>query len=360
MVNINKNVRATRKEVFGDFYSPEKILSYNRPLCISVGSRSIGKSTGVALQLMMDYIDYGRRWCYVRRDADETGLTASSWFDNSYEILKSYNWDPPEVHLEKQVYYDGDKKPLGYAIPLSLQHKYKSITYQNVWWEVYDEFLPMNGRYLGGAGSKKEVECLNSLYQTLDRGIGKAFRNEVRIICIGNAYNYYNPIFVNYHVDRYLRTDTRYLAPKDELWVVEQTRETEATKKIKDSFAYKLSSEQTRQQMYDNMLTGNSGSFIQKVTDPMHISFNIIYEGERYGVYIVPKKGKLYISQKPGQSNINICATTDDHRPNYLMINRYSCFPGTLEAKNAFERGDVLFDSGKSQYMFYNFMLYNN
>lgn len=358
MANINKKTRATPAEVFGDFYSPEKALSYGRPLILSVGSRSIGKSTGTAIKILMEYIDHKKRWCYVRRDRDELGLTASTWFDNAFQILRDYNWDPPEVHLEKQVYYDQDKNPIGYAIPLGLQHKYKSIGYRDVWWEVYDEFLPMNGRYLGGAGSKLEVEALNSLYQTLDRGIGKAFRNEVKIICLGNAYSYYNPIFVNYGVDKYLRTDTKYLAPKNELWVVEQTRETKATAKIRESYAYRLSTESTRDQMYNNMMTGRGGTFVQKIDAPMHGMFNIIYEGVTYGIYLVPSKGKIYVSEKPCTSNINICATTDDHRPNYLMIQRYSCFGGTIELKNAFERGDVLFSSGKSQYMLFNFMLY--
>lgn len=351
--------RLTRREIFGEFYSPEKILSYGKPLNISVGSRSIGKSTGWALQLLMDYITYGRRWCYVRRDRDETGLTAPSWFDNAYQILKDAGWNPPLPHLEKQVYYDDQKNILGYAIPLNLQHKYKSITYQNVWWEVYDEFLPMNGRYLGGAGSNMETECLISLYQTLDRGIGKAYRNEVKTVCLGNAYNYYNPIFISYGVDRFLRTDTKYLSPKDALWVVEQTRETNATKKIKSSFAYRLSSEQTQQQMYDNMLLGNSGEFIQKVDAPMRAVFNIIYEGVKYGVYIVPSKGKFYVSQRPGEVNLQVCATTDDHKPNYLMVSKFSAFAGLVDVKECFERGDVLFDSGKSQFMFFNFMLYN-
>lgn len=358
MANINHGAKRPLTEIYGEFYSPDKILSYGKPLNISVGSRSIGKSTGWAIKLLSDYTQNKKRWCYVRRDKDEVGLTAATWFDNAFDILRDGGWEPPLPHLEKGVYYDDDKNVLGYAVPLALQHKYKSVAYTDVWWEVYDEFLPMNGRYLGGAGSMKEVECIMSLYQTLDRGRGKAFRNEVKIVCVGNAYNYYNPIFIHYGVDKYLRTDTRYLSPKKGLWVVEQTRETEATKKIKTSFAYRLSTDTTKSQMYDNMLLGNAGSFIQKVTAPMHGLFNIIYEGVRYGVYLVPSKGKIYVCQRPCETNINICATTDDHKPNYLMIRRAAMFGATAELKSCFERGDVIFDSGKSQYMLYNYMLY--
>lgn len=358
MAEILKKTKRPLNEVFGDFYSPEKLLSYNRPFNMTVGSRSIGKSTGWGIQLLADYVNHGRRWCYVRRDRDELSLTASTWFDNAADILRFNNWDVPPIYLEKQVYYNDKKEPCGYAIPLALQHKYKSIGYNNVWWEIYDEFLTPSGRYIGGAGSNREHECLMSLYQTLDRGIGRPFRNEVKIICIGNAYNYYNPLFVNFGVDRYLRTDTKMLAPRGKLWAVEQTRETEATKKIKTSYAYLLSSESTKSQMYDNMLAGTSGTFIKKITSPMRGMFNIIYEGVKYGVYLVPNMGKIYVSRRPTTCNIEVCATTDDHRPNYLMIQRFSMFGGTIELKKAFERGDVLFDSGKSQYMLFNFMLY--
>ena len=140
-------------DLYGIFYNPTKLLSYGRVLNFSIGSRSIGKSTGFAIMMLKDYIEKGRQFIYVRRTQDETQLTAPSYFDNAVDIMKSKGFDIQDFYYKGGEYYLNGEL-CGYAIPLSLQQKYKSSNYSSVWWILYDEFMIMPGstaRYIGGS-----------------------------------------------------------------------------------------------------------------------------------------------------------------------------------------------------------------
>lgn len=359
-ININRGAKAPLSEVYGKFYSPEKILSYGRPNLFSVGSRSIGKSTGWAIYLLHRYMTTGSGWIYVRRTKDELQETAPGWFQNAHDILKFYNYTPPDVVYRGGTFY-ADKKPAGYAIGLSVADKKKSspLVIGDAAHIVYDEFLPRNGIYLGGQGSMEEVDAIASLFQTVDRRVGKAYDIGTRISYLGNAYSYFNPFFIHYKIDTMLRTDTKYLAPKDKIWIVEQTKQTEATKEIQKSIGYQMSTESTQLSAYENVLNGNSGEFIKKIQKPMECLFAIEYEHVRYGVFFVPSMGCMYIKRSGSPAPFVISATTEDHRPNYILIQKASYNPATMQLKECFTRGDVFFSDGKAQYMLLNYMLYN-
>lgn len=340
-----------KKDVYGKFYNPTRLLSYGRPLNFTIGSRSIGKSTGWAIKLIKDFMEKGRMFIYVRRTQDETQLTAPGYFDNAVDILRGFGYDIKDFYYQGEKYYLNGEL-CGFAIPLSLQQKYKSANYSRVFYILYDEFMVMPGgsRYLGGATNASfEVEAMTSLYQTVDRGIGRAFRNETIIIFVGNAGTFFNPFFINYGVDRFLRPDTKYLAPKGQIYVLEMTTETEATKDIKQSNGYLMSSEKTKAYAYDNAFADLSGdAFIVK--DPKgsrNRLCNLSYEGHKYGVYMYPEAGYLYINHREADGLQTIALTTDDHRPNYLMIKSWHGHPVTNLIKQMYDLGSIRFSDYK-------------
>lgn len=338
-------------DLYGKFYNPTRVLSYGRPLNFSIGSRSIGKSTGYALMFLDDFLRKGRQFIYTRRTQDETQLTAPSYFDNAVNILRDIHYDIKDFFYKGGEYYINGEL-CGYAVPLSLQQKYKSKCFERVWWILYDEFMVMPGgsRYLGGStNASYEVEAMTSLYQSVDRGVGRAFRNETRIIFVGNAGTFFNPFFINYEVDRYLRPDTKYLAPKGAIYVLEMTTETEATKEIKSSFGYQMSTEKTKAYAYDNAFADLTGDqFILK--DPKgsrNRLVNLVYEGYKYGVYMYPEAGYLYINHREADGLQSIALTTEDHRPNYLMIRSWHGHPVTQLIKEMYDKGCIRFSDYK-------------
>lgn len=338
--------------IFGEFYSPAKCLSYGRHLIFTIGSRSIGKSTGWAIWLLKEYVEKGRQWIYCRRTRDETDLTAPTYFDNAATILKSSGYPIGQVEYKGGEYLV-DGVVAGYAIPLSLQQKYKSTNYSGVWYILYDEFMiaPGSGsRYIGGRqASSAEVDAMSSLYQTVDRGIGQAARNETTVVFVGNAGTFFNPFFVNYGIDRLLRPDTKYLAPKGAIYVVELTTETAATAKIKDSVGYAMSTEKTRAYAYENKYADlGDMAFISKEPPGRRLPMcNFIYEGNRYGVYAYTHEGFIYVSHKYADGRQDIALTTADHKPNYLLIGRWHDHPVTKEIKQMYDLGAIRFQDAK-------------
>lgn len=349
---------------YGKFYSPTKLLSYGKVLNFSQGSRSIGKSTGFAIMLILDYIKHRHQFIYVRRTEDETQLTAPTYFDNAINILRGKGIEIGEFTYNGGRYYiDGDI--CGYAIPLSLQQKYKSSNYSDVYWIIYDEFMKMPGgsSYLGGrANSMAEVEAMTSLYQTVDRGIGRAFRNETRIIFIGNAGTFFNPFYINYGVDRYLRPDTKYLAPKNDIYVVELTGETNATREIRDSYGYKMSTEKTKAYAYENKFAdtfGNNDFIKHEPEGSRYPLVNLAYEGEIYGIYMYETLGFLYVGHKQVDGRKILSLTTEDHRPNYLLISNWRGHPITSLIKEMYDKGCLRFSDAKCKMVIDFFLKYD-
>ena len=354
-----------KKDIYGIFYNPTKLMSYGKVLNFSIGSRSIGKSTGFALFMLREFLEHGRQFIYCRRTQDETQLTAPNYFDNAVSILQSCGYNIGQV-----VYCGGtytcDGEVCGYAIPLSLQQKYKSSNYSQVWYILYDEFMIMPGsqaRYIGGStNASAEVDAMTSLYQTVDRGVGRAFRNETRIIFVGNAGTFFNPFFVNYGIDRYLRPDTKYLAPKNDVYVVELTRETEATKEIKASNGYKISTEKTRQYAYENNYADLSGEeFIAKDLPGRHSALcNLVYEGNTYGVFSYVDAGYIYITHRIAEGRPSISLTTADHKPNYLMMRSWHGHPITKRIKEMYDLGMIRFSDYKCKMIIDFYLSYDN
>lgn len=337
------------------WYSLDKILSYGRHLMIITGKRSTGKSTGVALYLLLDYLQNGHGWIYTRRTQDETDLTAPDWFDNAAEIL-TLAGIPAEVTYEKGKYKVNGEEA-GFAIALSQQQKYKGKNLSLAYWIVYDEFISFDGRYLGTkADPEKEYRSLMSMYQTADRGIGKSQRNETRIIALGNNDTYYNPLYMALGIDRYIRADTHFLAPKGEEWVVQQLRpeDAENAEEYRESVGYKLSDERTKQYAYENMSKEEAAdkSFIRRVSAPMVAACNLIFDGVEMGVYCNYNDGYLYISsQKNGGQTYAL--TAKDHKPNYFLLQSGS--PQIKQVKFCYSQGKIVFENMRVKMALDNF-----
>lgn len=351
-------------KVFGDFYSPESVLSYNRPWIFSVGSRSIGKSTGWAIELLREYLKTGGKFIYVRRTEEETLNTCKSFFDNAVTILKYHGVPIRDFKYDNRNYYirmndDENWVQCGTIIPLSQEQKYKSANYQDYVYILYDEFISRDTtKYLGNKNNPTyEYDCCISLYQTVDRGIGASFRNKTKFIFCANNSSYFNPIFIALGITDYLRTDTKILAPKGKLWIVEQITSVKGTEKIRESYGFQLSDEKTKKYAYDNIGFDQEQNFVEKLNEPMRGLINVQYRDHIMGVYIVPKLGKIYVCNKP--TNLNTIALTcgDQNKINYLLAERYRDHPSMVSLRTSYFRGDVIFENNRCKYDITNYFM---
>ena len=66
------------KDIYGEFYSPVKLISTNKPYLFSLGVRSSGKSTGWLIHLLREFMRDGKQFIYLRRDKEELDATATT------------------------------------------------------------------------------------------------------------------------------------------------------------------------------------------------------------------------------------------------------------------------------------------
>lgn len=345
------------------WFSLRKPLSYGRHFIAITGKRSTGKSTGTSLYILMNYLETGKGWIYTRRTKDEMDVTAPTWFDNAVEILNSYITDKADkikVEYQGGTYYVNGIEA-GIAIPLSLQQKYKSTNLSFADFIIYDEFIAFEGTgYLGGATNPlKEFRAILSLFQSTDRTVGKAFRNEVVIIALGNNDSLFNPLYMGLGVDKFIRTDTHFLAPKGEEWVVMQMKseDAEEAEAYKDSVGYKLSDERTRDYAYENLSKEETAktTFVQKITTPLKQLCNLHFDGYDMIMSVNYREGFVYISRGHVEGMPDYALTVADHRPNYTLTlhGGNQGYLGLL--RQMYDTGAIRFENLKCKFCIDNF-----
>lgn len=345
------------------WFSLRKPISYGRHFIAITGKRSTGKSTGTSLYILLNYLETGKGWIYTRRTKDEMDVTAPTWFDNAVSILNSYITD--DKNKIKVEYTGGEYfvngKMAGMSIPLSLQQKYKSTNLSFADFIVYDEFIAFEGTgYLGGATNPlKEFRAILSLFQSADRTVGKAFRNEVIIIALGNNDSLFNPLYMGLGVDKFIRTDTHFLAPKGEEWVVMQMKaeDAEEAEAYRNSVGYKLSDERTRDYAYENLSKEETAdtTFVQKITTPLKQLCNLHFDGYDMLFSVNYKEGYVYVSRGHVDGLQDYALTVADHKPNYTLTLRGGNMGYLGLLRQMYDTGAIRFENLKCKFCIDNF-----
>lgn len=350
------------KNIYGDFYSPLRIMSYNRPYNFVTGSRSQGKSVGFGIYIILEAIRKKRKFIYIRRTDTELKETAGTFMKDPITIINRYYGDIIQSwNYERGVYYINDEV-VGYAMPLSGVDKYKSKNLSDVWYLFYDEFLCRDStKYLGSKNNPYvETQNLESIFQTCDRDIDKPYRNEVKLICCANTSTLYNPIFISLGIDKYLANDVkaRFVAPKNKLWVVENSlaKDVKALQEYKKSNVYLLSGEQTRQYAFESNGVDDK-TFIEKNIGKLTPLFNVIYNGIKMGVYIDDFDMKMYICRKFIKEGDTFALTTNDHKPSYKLMQMN--FPQMTLMKQFYLGANIKFSDGGCRFAIENYMKFD-
>lgn len=351
----------------GDFYTPKRILSYGRPWNFVTGSRSVGKSTGIALLFLLDFIVNYRKFIYCRRDQDAVMLTCQTFFPSAVSIINKFG----DFHIEEFFYHakkyfirmEGEEEPreCGGIIPLSLENKYKSANYSEFFNLVFDEFIEKDAtKYLGSAKTPdKEYKSCLSLYQTIDRGIGRAYRNETRFFFLGNTATIYNPMFLKMGISELVTQGAKFIAPKGKLWLLERVETVKALEGIENSFAYLLADEEERAYAYKN--TGaDSNDFIGKLDTSIYLG-TFILNGTKYGVRKSVTDYPFMMSIGPADSKHNHIAISLDNgshdgRVDLKLINNWRKCPLLMTVADAYVNGRLLFHDGRTKLEFLKYL----
>lgn len=351
----------------GDFYNPMKTLTYGRPWNFVTGSRSVGKSTGLAILYLLDYIVNNRKFIYCRRDQDAVLLTCSKFFASAVSIINSHNdFKIAEFYYFAKYFYirmedDEEPRQCGTIIPLSLENKYKSSNFSEYFNLVFDEFIEKDAtKYLGSAKTPdKEYKAVLSMYQTIDRGIGKAYRNETRFFFLGNTATIYNPMFLKMGISELVADGAKFIAPRGKLWLLERVETVKALEGIEQSFAYQLADEEEQAYAYRN--TGaDSSDFIGKPTTSQYLG-TVILGGTKYGIRKSVSDYPFYMYIGPADNKHNhraISLDTGSHDGvvDLKLITAWRKNPLMVTVSDAFINGRLLFDNGRTKQTFLKYL----
>lgn len=289
----------------GYFYSPSKLLTYKRPFNVMQTSRSVGKTTVFMAVCLLNYLIKGKQFIYCRRTDTETLEGARDFFVDVDIVKENF----PMFHV-KHCYYEAgkfwleregsEKEEIGRTMPLSFVGKRKSVRPKDANIIIYDEFTAMFQReYLGTSDHlTEEYDRLILLYQSIDRGKGRAFKNETAIFCLGNSTTLFNPVFLGLNCLKFIQKESRFIAPKKAFYVVERLDRVPATEEIEKSFSYIMTSDSEKMKMYKNDTGEMEGRYISKdMPKKSSIICNFVIARKTYGLYYSSYKMLYYIGR---------------------------------------------------------------
>lgn len=166
------------------FYDIRGDLTYNALITIAMGGRGIGKSYSTQDFILKRYLTKGDQFIHLRRNNEDIKRSAEKYFDKIwYDKFATHS-----LSFQTDTYLIDDK-PAGYAIPLSLSNKLKSVPFHRVKTIVFEEFLS-DGNYLSNEPFK-----LMEFLETVIR-----LRDDVRLIMLSNGMSRSNPYFLTWNL----------------------------------------------------------------------------------------------------------------------------------------------------------------
>ena len=350
----------------GYFYNPAKLLSYKKPFNVMQTSRSVGKTTIFMSICLLNYVLKHKQFVYIRRTDTETLDGARDFFADvdilkrefpEFKIHTAY-YEANRFYYERLDDIDEDGNPIttkieiGRTMPLSFVYKRKSSKPKNANLIIFEEFVALSQKeYLGTqADLKEEYNRLINFYQTLDRGIDHAFKNETAIFCLGNSSTLYNPVFLGLNCLKYIQKDSKFIAPKNSFYVIERVEQVEATKDIEQSFGYIMASEDEKRKMYKNDTGEFEGRYIGKKPNDAKCLMNIVLGGCKYGIYHSNYKLTYYIG-KPNEKQAGTAALdVEGHEmTDAELVYAMNDFWFSNNLKRAYQHSRLFFDSLQTQ-----------
>lgn len=179
-----------------DYYSFDKVYSYNATYMFIVGARGLGKTYGAKQRVIRNFIRTGEQFIYLRRYKPELTGRGTFFADIMHEF-PDYDFRV-NGHVAEcaPVSSRNEKKRewsiMGYFVALSTAQSQKSIAYPRVTTIIFDEFIIEKGalRYL-----PDEAKAFNDFFSTVDR-----WKDKTRVLFLANAISIMNPYFLDYDI----------------------------------------------------------------------------------------------------------------------------------------------------------------
>lgn len=322
------------------FYDPHPLLSYDALWNFILDVRGRGKTFSFAKRIPIDkFLENGEQFIYLRRFKTEL-MDLPTYFTDIEHLYPDHKFE-----VKGRTFYC-DGKVMGFAVNLSTANNKKSVAYPHVTRIIFDEFILEKGfvQYL-----PNEVNLFNNFYETVART-----RDNVKVYFLGNAISLSNPYFTAFKIIP--RPDKRFTSVKsfvndhgvkEHLVLVEIGQDDDNFRdlKKKSRFGMIIEGSQFEEVAVENTFLDAHDSFIMKKEPDSIFRFSITYMGETFGIWYSASTGFMYASKHYSKEGRNFALTTEDYRPNMILIDSYRNANHMKMMKKAFSQGFLMFEN---------------
>lgn len=169
------------------------IIETGLPFLFVVGGRGTGK-TYTALKTVKED---GTKFFFMRRTQAQADLISKPEFSPFKVLNTDMGWDVGIRSISKYngAFYDNAEEgglPIGYTGALSTMSNVRGFDSQDVQLLIYDEFIPERHE----RPIKNEGAALLNAYETINRNRELQGRKPLQMLCMANANDLSNPIFL--------------------------------------------------------------------------------------------------------------------------------------------------------------------
>lgn len=342
-------------------------------LAFCVGNRRAGKSVGVGIFAIADFLIYGYQCVLIRRYKEDFvkkkamekfWLKAWPWIKEFPEIVKGdiklqeiyplelvekINWQDHNIEFFENKCFIDDKE---FCFPcfLNMYNDFKNENFFNVHKLIYDEFVAEDGSRLNN-----EVFALFNVYDTAARGREDALQT-TSVIFISNSITNTNDFYVELGIDRELRKDTKRLHRPKKGYVLEKVMNQEAADEMANS-AIAAAMQGAVGQRYlgysQNNEVKDDESFVEKLSGNMRYIMNFRYEQKIYALkYNIPENLYYFTDDDVDTNKKGTYALTrDDHTLDTVLITT-QLRNRMISVKAKYAGGGMRFNSMRSKAVF--------
>lgn len=320
------------------YWDINRVLKKQKLINIITGERTVGKSYGVKKFVLENYYREQAQFVYIRRFKDELRTAKDYFNDINRDMLFS------DAVYYKDGYFWMDKEIVGYRQSLTSASLNKGSAFSRVTDIIFEEFMIEDSKhyYL-----PNEVEAFLSIYETINR---TAYRESegiphTRAWLLGNIVTISNPYFLYYDLQVPHKTDVM-TNGQVLLQVI-------GGSDVSDTFNKSPVADLYRDQNYKSYVTGESflrdkSTFVEKKTGKQLHMFNVIFKGQKFGIWNSVDTGIYFVSNDTVEENITFPITLDDHKPNLYLL-KVSQNMHLQKFLKAFQNGNVRFESVRLQ-----------
>lgn len=334
------------------YWNIKRTLSYNCLFNFIIGMRGVGKTYGSLKYCIQKYLDEkkkGRNWqfLYVRRMKTELEKLTLMRGGRLFKAIEK-EFSEHELKAESNILYC-DGEIMGYSQPLSTASILKSDAFPDVQMIIFDEFIIDNSgtyHYL-----KDEVTKFFDLYETVARG------RDVIVFFLSNAVTITNPYFDFLHLDKPYNGDIQRFGKAKEILVQSTVNKNLSNLKKNTRFGHIIDGTEYSEYAYDNEWLLDNEDFIEQKTQRSHYVMTLRYKDTWLGIWFDPVQWIYFISDNYDLQCGNVfSATTDDHKPNILLLKGAKKVSKIKAIIEAYECGAVRYESMKLKNWFRDIM----